>query len=115
MGSKGTNGKGPQDPLKGSKIHVDPVIRPLKSVPRYSTSGAEDRKFGFQDGFNPFCVSRFSTSHVCSILRGAMVSRSVSFLSALDEAWMLNVPMRPPMPRDIASWPATQYTRRAHS
>ena len=66
--ARGWNGKGPPK-NQGSKIHVHPLIwgakwrfqNLQKSVPRYFTSGAEDGKFGFQDAFNPFYASRFST------------------------------------------------------
>ena len=68
MVSKGMKWEGPPK-NQGSKIHVQPLIwgakwrfqNLQKSVPRYSTSGAEDEKFGFQDAFNPFYASRFST------------------------------------------------------
>ena len=86
---RGWNGKGRAPKNQGSKIHVHPLIwgakwrfqNLQKSVPRYSTSGAEDEQFCFQDDFNPFYASRFSTFLTLLFLlsRAMVLSRSLSF------------------------------------
>lgn len=96
---RGWNGKGP------------PRIR----VPRYMFIPS----FGalIQDAFNPFYASRFSTFAHAFVPFQTSHGYPVRwvFSGALDEAWILNVPMRPPMPRDIATWPVAQHTGSAHS